>query len=121
MAYRSQWMVEGDFRRLKNQDHVAVAPMFHWTDDRVAVHLFTCVVVLSVLRLMARQVQRVGLTMSTGDVMSELAGIRETVLVYSSSRGRPRARRLLTEMTSTQQRLYEVFGLEAFAPRLKLR
>lgn len=116
VAYRSQWMVEGDFRQLKDHDHIAVVPMFHWTDDKIAVHLFTCVLALSVLRLMVREARRAGLTMSTRDVMAELAGIGETVLVYPSQRGRPRARRLLTEMTTTQRRLFTLYGLEAFAP-----
>ena len=116
VAYRSQWMVEGDFRQLKDHDHIAVAPMFHWTDDKIAVHLFTCVLALGVLRLMVRDVRKAGMAMSTGEVMDELAGMEETVLLYPSSRGRPRARRLLTEMSSCQQRLFALFGLEAFAP-----
>ena len=48
--------------------------------------------------------------------LSELAGIQETVLLYPSTGGRPRARRMLTEMTATQQRLYEIFGLDRYAP-----
>ena len=31
-------------------------------------------------------------------------------------RGRPRARRMLTEMDPTQARLYELFGLDEYAP-----
>jgi transposase len=119
VAYRSQWMVEGDFRQLKDHDYIAVTPMFHWTDDKIAVHLFTCVLALGVLRLMVREARRAGLTLSTRDLMDELAGIGETVLVYPSTRGRPRARRLLTEITPTQQRLFRLFGLDAFAPRLR--
>ena len=54
IAYRSQWQVEAGFRQLKDDDHIAVAPMFHWTDQKIAVHLFCCVLALSVLRLMTR-------------------------------------------------------------------
>jgi transposase len=116
-AYRSQWEVEAGFRQLKDHDYIAVAPMFHWTDQKIAVHLFSCVLALSVLRLMTRDVHQAGLTMSTGEIMRELADIQETVLVYPSTGGRPRARRVLTEMTSTQERLYDIFNLKAFAPR----
>jgi transposase len=90
--------------------------MFHWTDDKIAVHLFCCVLALTVLRLMVREVRGAGLTMSTSDVMTELARIQETVLLYPSSPGRPRARRMLTERTSPQERLFQIFGLGAFAP-----
>ncbi len=115
-AYRSQWEVEAGFRQLKDHDYIAVAPMFHWTDQKIAVHLFSCVLALSVLRLMTRDVRRAGLALSTGEIMRELAGIQETVLLYSSTGGRPRARRVLTEMDPLQERLFEIFNLEAFAP-----
>jgi transposase len=116
MAYRSQWEVEAGFRQLKDHDHIAVAPMFHWTDQKVAVHLFCCVLALSVLRLIEREVHRAGLAMSIGKIMAELADMQETVLLYPSTGGRPRARRMLTEMHPIQERLFQVFTLEAFAP-----
>jgi transposase len=116
IAYRSQWQVEAAFRQLKDHDHVAVAPMFHWTDQKIAVHMFCCVLALSVLRLMVRDARRAGLAMTTGELMKELAGIQETVLLYPSTGGRPRARRMLTEMDRTQEQLFALFGLEAFAP-----
>jgi transposase len=115
-AYRSQWIVEGDFRQLKDPDCVAVAPVFHWTDQKITVHLFCCVLALSVLRLMVREVRRAGLEMSANDVLHELGKLQETVLLYPSTGGRPRARRMLTEMNDTQRRLVDLFGLETFAP-----
>lgn len=115
-AYRSQWIVEGDFRQLKDPDCVAVAPVFHWTDQKITVHLFCCVLALSVLRLMVREVRRAGLDMSANDVLHELGKLQETVLLYPSTGGRPRARRMLTEMSDTQRQLVDLFGLEAFAP-----
>lgn len=115
-AYRSQWIVEADFRQLKDPDCVAVAPIFHWTDQKIAVHLFCCVVALSVVRLMVREARRAGLDMSVGDLVHELGKLQETVLLYPSTGGRPRARRMLTEMNDTQAHLVRVFGLEAFAP-----
>jgi len=39
------------------------------------------------------------------------------VLIYPSTGGRPRARRMTTETNTTQARLYELFGLDAYAPR----
>jgi transposase len=86
-AYRSQWEVEAGFRQLKDHDHIAVAPMFHWTDQKIAVHLFRCVLALSVLRLMTHDVRRAGLAMLTDEIMRELADIQETVLPYMSTGG----------------------------------
>jgi len=50
-------------------------------------------IALTVPRLMVRETRRVGLAMTTGDVTQELADIQETVLLYPSTGGRPRAAR----------------------------
>ena len=30
---------------MKNAEHLSVCPIFHWTDRRIKVHIFTCVLV----------------------------------------------------------------------------
>ena len=115
-AYRSQWTVESDFRQMKDREVVSFSPMFHWTDHKIRVHAFYCVLALAAARLMEREATRAGLDMSVRRLLSTLADIEETVLLYQGERGRPRARRMLTEMDSTQQRLYDLFGLEEYAP-----
>ena len=50
-------------------------------------------------------------------LLDQLAGIQETVMIYPSSGGRPKARRILTETTPTQDQLAEIFGLARWAPR----
>jgi hypothetical protein len=93
--------------------------MHHWTDSKIRVHVSYCVTALAVARLMRRQARHQGLDMSVRVLLSELAGIQETVLLYPSTGGRPRARRMLTEMTPVQQRLYEIFGLDRYAPAVR--
>jgi hypothetical protein len=55
--------------------------------------------------------------MSVRELLATLAGIQETVLLYQGARGRPRARHVLTEMDPIQQRLYDLFSLDAYAPK----
>ncbi len=57
--------------------------------------------------------------MSVRELLATLAGIQETVLIYPSTGGRPRARRMTTEMSTTQHHLYDLFGLAAYAPQPK--
>ena len=115
--YRSQSHVEADFRQMKDPHVVSFSPMHHWTDQKIRVHVFYCVLALTVARLMRREAERAGMTMSVRELLSQLAGIQETVLLYQGGRGRPRARRTLTEMDPTQARLYNLFGLAAHAPK----
>ncbi len=115
-GYRSQSDAEAGFRQLKDPHVVSFSPMHHWTDQKIRVHVSYCVTALAIACLMRRQARAEGLDMSVRVLLSELAGIQETVLLYPSTGGRPRARRMLTEMTATQQRLYEIFGLDRYAP-----
>ena len=116
-GYRSQSEAEFSFRQLKDPHQVSFSPMHHWTDHNIRVHVFTCVLALQTAHLMRRQADHAGLAMSVRELLDTLAGIEETVLIYSSTGGRPKARRMLTETTPTQDRLAEIFDLTQWAPR----
>ena len=90
-AYRSQADVEAGFRQLKDPKVVSFSPMFHWTDQKVRVHVFYCVLALAVAHLLRRQAAQAGLATSVRELLGTLAGIQETVLLYQGERGRPRA------------------------------
>ena len=114
--YRSQSAVENDFRQMKDPKVVSFSPMFHWTDHKIRVHVACCVLALTVARLMVREADRHGMHMSVRELLDTLGEMQETVLLYQGERGRPRARRMLTEIGPRQRRLYDLFGLDAYAP-----
>ena len=116
-GYRSQSEVEADFRQMKDPDIVSFSPMFHWTDQKIRVHSFYCVIALTIARLMRREAQHAGISISVTELLDTLGGIQETVLLYQGERGRPRARRMLTQINPTQQRLYNLFNLDTYAPK----
>jgi len=116
-GYRSQSEAESDFRQMKDPTVVGFSPMFHWTDQKIRVHAFYCVLALTVARLMRRTAAGAGHPMSVRQLLATLAGIQETVLIYPSTGGRPRARRMTTEMSALQHQLHDLFGLGAFAPK----
>ena len=101
---------------MKDPNVVSFSPMFHFTEQKIRVHVFYCVLALMVAKLMVREADRAGMHMSVRALLSSLSGIEETVLLYQGERGRPRARRMLTEQDTTQHRLYDLFGLDAYAP-----
>ena len=116
-AYRSQWQVEADFRQMKDPHVVSFSPMFHWTEQKIRVHVFYCVLALMIARLMVREATQTEIATSVRELLRQLGGIEETVLLYAGERGRPRARHMLTDMDADQRRLYDLFGLEAYAPK----
>jgi hypothetical protein len=115
-AYRSQEDLEAGFRQAKDPHVVSFCPIRHFTDHKIRVHLFTCVLGLSIAHLMRRQAHRAGLHLSVPALLAELEAIQETVLLYQGDRGRPRARHMITRMNPVQQRLHTLFDLERYAP-----
>src|SRR5206468_9364384 len=108
-AYRSQSEAEFGFRQLKDPQVVSFSPMHHWTDSKIRVHVFYCVLALAVAHLMRRQANQAGLHLSVRELLDHLADIQETVLFYhDGGKGRPRAQRMLTDMTPTQRKLAEL-------------
>jgi transposase len=116
-AYRSQADAEAGFRQLKDRHAVSFSPMFHWTEQKIRVHVFYCVLALAVAHLMRRQAAQAGLDLSVRELLRTLASVQETVMIYPSTGGRPRARRMLTDRDPTQQHLLDLFGLTAYTPR----
>ena len=114
-GYRSQSEIEFGFRQLKDPHQVAFSPMFHWTDNNIAVHTFTCVIALQIAHLMRLKAERAGHHLSVRNILHTLGGIQETVLIYPSTGGRPKARRVTTDMNTNQRALYDLFHLHRWA------
>ena len=116
-GYRSQSEAEFSFRQMKDTRVVSFSPMHHWTEHNIRVHVFTCVLALQLAHLMRRRARQAGLDLSVRELLAQLAGIGETVLIYPSTGGRPKARRMTTELTGDQPALHEMFSLDRWAPR----
>ena len=117
-AYRSQSEAEFSFRQLKDRHVVSFSPMYHWSEHNIRVHVFTCVLALQIAHLMRLAAERAGLHLSVRELLAQLAGIGETVLLYpTGGKGRPKARRMLTETTELQDHLTRIFRLDRYAPK----
>jgi transposase len=116
-AYHSQAGVESGFRQLKDPHVVSFSPMHHWTDQKIRVHVFYRVLAPTIAHLMRREADQAGLDLSVRALLDELSGIEETVLPHhDGGKGRPRAQRPLTVMNPTQNKLYDLFGPDRYAP-----
>jgi transposase len=116
-GYRSQAEAEFSFRQMKETHVVSFSPMHHWTEHNIRVHVFTCVLALQLAHLMRYRARQGGLDLSVRALLGQLGGIEETVLIYPSTGGRPKARRMTTELTGHQPQLYDVFGLGRWAAK----
>lgn len=112
-AYRGQHVVESAFRAMKDVHHIALRPQFHWTDQKIRVHVFICVLALMLASLLRRELHSNGVTLSIEAMLDTLGKIQEvTVVEPPQARCRtPRLRTTLTAMNTEQQHLFDVLNL----------
>ena len=100
-ALHGQSTVEQAFKNIKNPYHLAVTPEFHWTDQKIRVHYFSCILGYLLASLIWREARlKAGFTGTLDTLLDTLNNIRlSTVLEMSGKRGKPKATRMIEEMT----------------------
>jgi transposase len=116
LAYRTQHHVEPDFRRLKNPYYLSFRPTFHWTDQKLRVHAFYCVLALMMLNLLRRQLAQAGLVFRIVEMMNQLTDIKEVTLLYPAPQRsqEPLVRTELSDMNKRQQQMVSTLGLDRY-------
>jgi len=108
-AYHGQSKIEKVFRHLKNPYYLAVRPQFHWTDQKIKVHTFICLLGLLLAEILRKKVHDAGIKMSLDDIFNHLGNIRESVsLSFTGKKGKPRVEVQLEEMDETGKKLFDI-------------
>ena len=112
-ALHGQSTVEQAFKNIKNPYHLAVTPEFHWTDQKIRVHYFSCVLGYLLASLIWREARmKADFTGTLDTLLDTLNDIRLTTLLeMSGKRGTPKATRQIEEMTDDQSRLMDGLNL----------
>jgi transposase len=76
VAYRSAWKVESAFKQMKNSDHLTVQPIFHWTDEKIRVHIFTCVLAYRLCSLLVKELSDKGIAIGINRLIDEMTKIK---------------------------------------------
>src|SRR5208337_1002748 len=120
-AYSGQEHIEQVFRGLKDGEWLGWGPMYHWTDQKIRVHAFYCMLGISLLQYVKRQAQVAWPELSTEQLLDELRQIQKYTLLYppQGDKGPNRVATVLSKQTLTQQRLAQELGLDQLcsAPR----
>jgi transposase len=116
LAYRAQHHVEADFRRLKNPYYLSFRPTFHWTDQKLCVHAFYCVLGLMILNLLRRQLAQSGIPLSIVEMMNRLTDIKEVSLLYPAPQRsqEPLVRTQLSKMSKRQKQMVSILRLDQY-------
>lgn len=109
LAYRGQSHVEATFRQCKDDEHLAVRPQFHWTDHKIQVHAFICLLALMLARVVERQARALGYRQGLSGILDLLGSVRLAMVLSVSGPqgGRPRTTWQLEEMCPEARALFE--------------
>jgi transposase len=117
LAYRSQSHVEAAFREMKDPRFLTFRPSFHWTDQKLRVHAFYCVVALMILSLLRRKLAKAGIKASIAKTMEALTGIREVDVLYPTpANAPPRIRTILSTTDNRQRAMLDALNLHRHRP-----
>jgi transposase len=99
LAYRGQSEVEDVFRQTKDDEHLAVRPQYHWTDQKIHVHTFICLLGLILARIVEWESRKLGRTEGLSALLDLLGSVRLAMILRPSGKkgGRPRCQWQLEE------------------------
>jgi transposase len=118
-GYGGQQHIEKVFRGLKDGHWLGWGPMFHWTDRKIRIHAFYCMLGISLLQYLHKQAQSAWNGITVESLLYELKEIRQVVLLYppQADKGPNRAATVLAKQSLAQQELAKGLGLDVLFER----
>ncbi len=115
-AYHNQSTIEHVFKNMKNPFHLAVRPQYHWTDQKIAVHYFMCVLGFLLATLVWKSArQKAHFAGSLHSLLDRLNNIRlSSIIENSGRRGAPKVSYTLEDMSAEDASLLRLLGLSDF-------
>jgi transposase len=92
-----------------NPFQAALMPLYHWTDSKIRVHMFVCVVALTYLALLCQRLKVAGLKIPPKEVMEELRSLRTAIYSYDTE---GKLRRVIEQINDTQFAILKALGYE---------
>ncbi len=113
-GYSGQQQIEKVFRGLKDGGWLGWGPMHHWTDSKIRVHAFYCMLGIFLLQYLHRQAQAVWAGLTIEQMLEELRQIQQFVLLYppQGEKGPNRVATVLSKQTLPQRALARALGLD---------
>jgi transposase len=113
-GYSGQQSIERVFRGLKDGEWLGWGPMHHWTDRKIRIHAFYCMLGISLLQYVHKQAQAAWDGISMEQLLEELQQIQQFALLYppQGEKGPNRVSLVLSKQTLAQQSLAQTLGLD---------
>jgi len=111
-TYRSLADIEDTFKNMKNLHFLHWQPAYHWTNQKLRVHTFYCVLALLLASLARKVAHQIGVDLSLHALLKELTAIREVAVIYPQGTLAHRKDHLtLSRMNPRQRKLAVAFDI----------
>lgn len=104
-TYREQDCIEKIFRSTKDSDHCAIRPQFHYTDQKIRVHIFCCLLGLTLATILHREVIAKGVDISKFHLLDVLNSIRRCWIKDKNSN---KVANVIEELDDNQANLWNI-------------
>ena len=124
LAYWGQSKIENVFKKIKNPFHLALRPQYHWTDQKIEVHGFICLLAFLLVMVASKRArEKVGFTGTPDALLEKLSAVRLATFIESplqKTKGRYKAVYRLEEMDPDIKVLAEGMGLSELKLKTKI-
>jgi transposase len=99
----------GNAKEARSLFQAALMPLYHWTDSKIRVHLFVCVVALTYLTLLCHRLATAGMVMSPKAALEELRALRTAIYLKDPD---GKLRRVIERINETQKAMLKALGYQ---------
>ena len=104
-TYREQDVIEKIFRSTKDDEHFSIRPQYHFTSQKIRVHIFCCLLGLTLATILHKEVAKHGFEGSRNKMLDILSGIRRC---WIKDRNSNKASYVLEVMDEEQSSLWSI-------------
>lgn len=107
-VYRDQEFIERFFRDSKDTSHFSVRPAFHWTDQKIPVHVMMCYLGLTLCRvaqyLLSRNFQ---LEISSQDLLDQLEKVQECLVIIIVNGEKLKPTKTISQLEEQEEKTWQ--------------
>jgi transposase len=110
LTYNNQYFIEKIFRDTKNPHHFSIRPQYHWTDPKARVHIFCCLLGLTLTALLRKEMDENGIAIENNALLDELTNIRECWVFKKTSKNKSglKVEKYVEMMDERQKEIWKV-------------
>ena len=87
----------------------ALTPQYHWTDSKIPIHVFVCMVALTYLCFLNKQLAKAGMLYNAKEAIEEMRSLKTAIFLLSED---SKPQRLFEEPTDLHVQIVKALGYE---------